>query len=138
MNWVVDASVVIKWFVPEEDQPAAYGLLQDENSLSAPDLLVAEMASIVWKKTVRKELASDQAHLIISGFPNSGIQLLPSLSLRERALEIALLLEHSAYDCFYIAAAERLDTPLVTADKRLLAAVRTTAFQDVVRPLAPS
>lgn len=136
MTTVVDAGVVIKWFVPEADHKAARALLQNEASLTAPDLLVSEVTNIAWKKTVRNEIGHAQARLIVSGFRKSGIELLPSFPVRERALEIGLTLGHPTNDCFYIATAERLGVPFVTADRRLHAIAGDTIFKDLILPLS--
>jgi predicted nucleic acid-binding protein len=63
---VVDASVVLKWFLPEPDSAAADFLLEkflnDEVELVAPDLILVEAASALWKRVVvRKELSADEA-----------------------------------------------------------------------------
>jgi len=50
--------------------------------------------------------------------------LVPVEDLRNRALELAIELDHPIYDCFYLALAERERCPLVTADKRLVAATK--------------
>jgi predicted nucleic acid-binding protein len=42
--FVVDASVVVKWFVPEVYSEAAKRLLSEANDYFAPDLLFAETA----------------------------------------------------------------------------------------------
>ena len=133
---IVDASIVIKWFVPESGHLSARRLLEEEPTLAAPDLLVSELTNVAWKKARRGEIDVAQARLIVSGFPNSGIDLLPSFAVRERALEIALSLGHPAYDCFYIAAAENLKTDVVTADRRLHAAVAESTFSPFVRLLS--
>ena len=54
MKWVIDASVVAKWFAPESDSAKAEELQDDE--LHAPDLLFAETANILWEKQVRREM----------------------------------------------------------------------------------
>jgi predicted nucleic acid-binding protein len=41
MNVVVDASVVLKWFVVEADSPAAL-LVRAEHDIAAPDFLLIE------------------------------------------------------------------------------------------------
>ena len=41
-------------------------------------------------------------------------------------MELAIALDHPAYDCFYIAHAEQLGAPLLTADKKLIAKTRTS------------
>jgi predicted nucleic acid-binding protein len=66
---VVDASVVLKWFLPEPDSAAADFLLEkflnDEVELLAPDLMLAERASALSKRAmVRKELSANEATLI--------------------------------------------------------------------------
>ena len=44
-----------------------------------------------------------------------------------RVLELAYRTQCSAYDCEYVALAQELDVPLVTADKQLVAAFPKTA-----------
>jgi predicted nucleic acid-binding protein len=45
---------------------------------------------------------------------------------------IARELDHAIYDCLYLALAEAEEVAMVTADRRLLAAVRGTALADRV------
>ena len=52
MTLVVDASVAVKWFLPEADTPSAERLLAFAGPLHAPDLLRIEVASAVWKYAV--------------------------------------------------------------------------------------
>jgi predicted nucleic acid-binding protein len=56
---VVDASVVAKWFIPEPYKDNAERLLRDflndRIELTAPDLLIAEVGNLLWKRsTLRK------------------------------------------------------------------------------------
>ena len=53
--FVVDASVVVKWFVPEVHSDAARRLLTLSHEYFAPDLLFAETANTIWKKIRRGE-----------------------------------------------------------------------------------
>jgi predicted nucleic acid-binding protein len=50
---VVDASVAIKWFIQEPDRTAARLLLEPDKRLLAPELLVAEVANAIWKRSSR-------------------------------------------------------------------------------------
>lgn len=52
--YVVDSSVVIKWFTPEIHATAAVRLQTCDNPLHAPDFLDVELAVIVWKKMRRE------------------------------------------------------------------------------------
>lgn len=124
MTLVVDTSVVIKWVVSEEDSERAESLVG--SPLVAPDLLRAQLANALWKKVLlRKELTDAQATRALKR-ASAALRLVPSSPLADRALEIALALSHPVYDCFFLALAEELDAPLVTADRRLLQRVRRT------------
>jgi predicted nucleic acid-binding protein len=48
------------------------------------------------------------------------VELLPTRSLLETAISIALEFDHPAYDCVYIALAAANDCRFVTADDRLI------------------
>ena len=48
-RFVVDASVAIKWFVPEIHAEAARRLLREGITLLAPDLIWAEVANALWR-----------------------------------------------------------------------------------------
>ena len=50
--------------------------------------------------------------------------LVPMAELAASATEIAIKLKHPIIDCFYLALAERECAPLITADKRLIAAAK--------------
>ncbi len=51
MKLTVDASVVVKWFVSELLHKEAHLLLAHRLDLHAPDILLAEFANTIWKKT---------------------------------------------------------------------------------------
>jgi predicted nucleic acid-binding protein len=51
--FVVDTSLVIKWFVPETQSDAARRWLGASHDYVAPDLLFSETGNIVWKKVQR-------------------------------------------------------------------------------------
>ena len=116
---VVDASVVIKWVVEEDGTAEALALRRQK--LIAPDLIVAECANILWKKVRRTELSAEEAGIASRLLANADLDLRPTRSLMNTALEIAIQLDHPAYDCLYLALAEQNDAEFVTADSRLVA-----------------
>ncbi|HKO55026.1 MAG TPA: type II toxin-antitoxin system VapC family toxin [Thermoanaerobaculia bacterium] len=61
MTLVVDASVAIKWFVPEVHSITAIQVLHGEAALAAPDLIYSEFGNTLWKKTRRGELSRASA-----------------------------------------------------------------------------
>jgi predicted nucleic acid-binding protein len=132
---VVDASVAIKWFNAEHDSPLAE-LVPLADALTAPELLVAELCNVCWKLFRRKLLYAQQVDAIPAAIPRYVDFLHPLEALGPRAVTIARALDHPAYDCFYLALAEREHAELVTADRRLLARVAGTPWAAHVRDLA--
>ena len=62
---VVDASVAVKWVIPEAGAADALSLRRQAKLIS-PDLLLAECANILWKKVRRNELSKDEALLAVA------------------------------------------------------------------------
>lgn len=135
MSLVFDASVVIKWFVPENLSAEAMLLLDGVPIVQAPDLVIVETGNIVWKKRRNGEIAGEQASAIVQRIRDSIPILYPAAEMIDRALAIALALDHPVYDCLYIACAEAADGLLVTADGRLHVRTRRSPFHDRVRHL---
>ena len=50
MPYVIDASVAVKWYLAEVHQPEAIIVLDSDEILMAPDLLLSEVGNIIWKK----------------------------------------------------------------------------------------
>ncbi len=132
MNFVVDASVAIKWFLQEPDSARAVALSRQAAQIHAPDLLLAEIANVAWKEAIRKRIAADQARAIAAHIRLSPIRFVPIAALQQRALEIALEVNHSVYDCLYLACAERHEVFLITADKTLMNKTRSSAHAGLV------
>lgn len=138
MTVVVDASVAIKWFVRENLHEEAMLLLAVGDSLHAPDLLLPEIANIAWKKTVRQEIGPEQAARIVEACLDGVPRIVPSSELIARAMQMALALTHSVYDCLYLACAEAMGGVLVTADDGFCRKVQQTALAPLVRYVGES
>lgn len=135
VTYIVDASVAMKWFVRENFHEQALALLDYNEPLAAPDLVVTEVTNIAWKKVIRNEVSREQAHIITQAISRYIPALHPSVNLAERALEIALTLNHPVYDCIYLACAETLGGLLITADWRLHQSVHGSEFAGLVKYL---
>jgi predicted nucleic acid-binding protein len=116
---VIDASVAIKWVIEEHGTREAVSLRR--HRLFAPELLVAECANVLWKKTRRHQLTPEEARLAARLLQHADVELAPMRALLEPATELAIALDHPAYDCVYLALAENLSCDLVTADAKLSA-----------------
>jgi len=135
MNLVIDASVAAKWFIRENLHEQAQNLLAYRDLFHAPDLVVAEVANIAWKKCIRGEIAAAQARLIAAASGHYIPHLHAPVPLIERALEMAIALNHSIYDCLYIACAETVEGVLITADPRLKLRAGDTDIEPLIMHL---
>jgi predicted nucleic acid-binding protein len=125
---VADASVVVKWFVPEIHSDAARRLLAAHHQYLAPDLLFAEAANTIWKKARRGELTSTHGRQLVSDIGRVAVEAVPCRTLADDAHTLATATGRSVYDSMYLALAVRLDTHMVTADDRLVTAMSTFAM----------
>lgn len=116
---VIDASVAIKRLVEEPGTPEALALRR--HRLTAPDLLVAECANILWKQVRRRGLSAQEATLAARLLERADIELAPTRWLLEPATRLAVALDRPAYDGLCLALAESAGCDVVTADERLCA-----------------
>jgi predicted nucleic acid-binding protein len=135
MTIVVDASVALRWCFQLNQSDRAEELLRSGHHLIAPDLVIAEITNAVWKFVIFDKMAPKSAVSAVREIVKAFDELVPMSALRDRALAIAIELRHPAYDCFYLALAERSTAPLVTADERLIGRCADTPFEKLVQSL---
>ncbi len=123
-QFIVDASVAIKWFIPEIHADAACQLLENNYKLAAPELIFSEIGNIIWKKWCRKEITLDTAQGLIKDFQQSPFTIHDTQSLFESTWEIARQYQRSFYDSLYLALAKNQNCQMVTADLKLYNALR--------------
>jgi predicted nucleic acid-binding protein len=116
---VIDASIAVRWFVPEPGSDAATLVLRADAVLLAPDIMPGEATSAWWKKHRRGEMSAEQVERALTRLLAVGIDLIPSAPLLARAVRFAVELDHAVYDCVYLALAIRQGARLATADGRL-------------------
>ena len=116
---VVDASVAVKWVVQEAHSDKA-ALLLACDTLHAPDHWQAEAVNVLWAKSYHGDLSPEDAEermILLLRAPVAGA---PIAGLMARAFAISTMRQVTIYDSLYLALAERLEVPMVTADERLL------------------
>ena len=126
MDYVLDASVAVKWFVEEDHSEAARYLLRrfGEGSvdLFAPSILMYEVGNALWRMVDRLKLLkakyamdtySSFLQLPIHYSEMTGEDVSDSLGL---SLKMGLTL----YDMIYLKLSDKLAKTLITADGEIL------------------
>lgn len=117
---VVDASVLIEALVPEGRLTAEAQDVVSAGEVVAPELVDLEILSALRGLVLGKAIAVVEAEQALSALRNWPLARRPHLPLLPRIWELRDNL--TAYDATYVALAEALGCPLVTADARLAAA----------------
>ena len=117
---VIDASIALKWLLPESLSQEALALLTAYPLLHVPDLVYPEIGNILWKRVRKGEITQEKAGELLSWLANLSLSVHPSAPLIHTALEIACGYGRTVYDSLYIALAVREGCQVVTADEKLL------------------
>ena len=118
---VVDSNVLAYLYLPGEYTARAEALLEREPDWAAPVLWRSEFRNILAGYLRRGSLSLEQA----CGLQREAESLLAGSEFELDSLGVLELVrdsDFSAYDCEFISLAVRLETTLVTMDKKLLRA----------------
>jgi predicted nucleic acid-binding protein len=129
---VVDANIVTKWFVDQVHSDRAERVQTSKQRLVAPQLMIAEVTDALRKHVRVGDISLDQARTALASLPRLFNEIVAMEQLADAALALARKIEHSAYDCFYLALAESRSARLVTADTRLIDRVARTKYKSHV------
>lgn len=133
---IVDASVVYKWIIHERDEAAEAALLLRDRCIagdarvSAPDLLLYEMANILAYKASLSRLDAEEA------WKNFLLLDLPVITTTKIFVGECLTFSRqnhiSVYDAAYVILAKIKQCDLVTADKKLVARVKLPYVRSIL------
>lgn len=118
--YVLDASAAIAWYIPETFAAAARGwqrqLLRGEIRIVVPSLHYWEFGNVLRTFVMRHDLSREDAAEVYALHIDAPLEVHDP----ERATVLATALEFGStvYDAVYIALAEALSAPLITAEKK--------------------
>ena len=118
---VVDSNVLAYLYLPGDYTTAAEALLEGEPDWAAPILWRSEFRNILAGYMRRKSISFEQANSL----QREAEGLLAGSEFEvdsQVVLELVRDSDCSAYDCEFIALAMKLDTTLITMDKKLIRA----------------
>jgi predicted nucleic acid-binding protein len=137
---VVDASVVVRWIVPEKGTSQALALLGRSIDWIAPRLMLSEVAGALRRKVVAGELTAGLAgqglDFVLGMVARGAMRLDNDESVIRSALALSLAHRHKVPDCLYLALAEKAGVALATADLRLSEIAHARQLRIVLVPSA--
>jgi len=135
MELVLDASVIMKWFLPEKLSSKAIEFRQQHLSgkitLSAPCLLPFEIINaLATKSQIEKKVVLQAAKVFY-------FTKIKEHSLNESLANTTVLMVKkyglSAYDASYVALAKKLSCKFITADKKLFNKIKSLKFAKLLK-----
>jgi predicted nucleic acid-binding protein len=127
---VLDSSAVVDYLLGAGASAQVQELIDQEDELAAPDLLVFEVLAVLRREACRQAISRDRAEGAIEDLGDLPLQLYPALPLRSRAW--ALREDLTAAAALFVALAEALDEPLATCDRLLAAAAAKHSSATVI------
>jgi predicted nucleic acid-binding protein len=129
---VLDASVAIKWYIPEVLAAEARRFMAPQFRMHVPSFFAAECGNTVWKKVAqRRELDRDRGREILDELLAYPMQAHETERLVISAYDLAHGVANpklAVYDFVYLALAVALDVRVVTADKLFYDAIQPTSL----------
>ena len=113
---VLDASALLRALLPGTD-PDLIARLGSDRDLHAPHLLDLEIVSALRRLNRSRRLSADRARDALTDLSDLNLTRYPHELLLPRIWQLRENL--TAYDAAYVALAEALEAPLLTADARL-------------------
>jgi predicted nucleic acid-binding protein len=118
---LLDSSVAVKWFVAEVDSGKALDLqqahLRDDLQLHASDILLLESANALRYAGLSEEIILQD----LETFSALGVEIIPfSIDVLNSAVSLSLEHDLAVYDAYFLALAQVMEIPLITADRKML------------------
>ena len=117
MAIVLDASALIAKLTSNEEFAQEIEDLTENNLVIAPDVILLEVISGLYKMSLRKEISSQFFKSTYLQVSQQDITLVPSKDIIPQIDD--LLGNITAYDASYVNLARKLNIPLCTIDKKL-------------------
>jgi predicted nucleic acid-binding protein len=127
---VVDASILVTALADDGDGGERVRRRLIDENLAAPELVDLEVTSVLRRLTAQRELDQVRALRAIEDLGDLRIELVSHRPLLERCWQLRDNL--TVHDAVYVALAELLEVPLLTADRKVATAPGPTCFIELL------
>jgi predicted nucleic acid-binding protein len=134
--YIIDASAAVCWFVREDEAIDASFLLDNSIKRIAPDLIFSEVSNVIQRKVRLGQLTWERADAALATLDRLFDEVVPSQKLYRQAFDLSRKLDHSVYDCIYLAAALSTESGfLVTLDSKFLTKAKAAGADSRIHTL---
>ena len=140
---ILDSNILVKLVMNEsgskEARAAVANILKKGGALYTVDLALAEGLNVIWKHaSVLKDLELEEANSAVEDLARiyDGLNIIAAREITTEAMHVALTQNISVYDALYIAAAQKMNGTLYTADQKLCNAANGITNTKLLKPKA--
>jgi len=131
---VLDASVVLKWFVSEKDSDKAEMLRSEyylgQRDIVVPDLILYEISNAL---NYHPDFEPSEIKVALQTLFDIGIEIVtPTQMLMNKTVDIASENNVTCYDASYFALAQDLQTDFITADQKFYDKLFQNNLRDII------
>ena len=134
-DFVLDSSVVVKWFCQEENTDLALefrkGHVNGYVNIAFPDLVIYEIANAL---RYNRKLTEDDVKNSVNSLNDLGVDIIvPTKKITESAISLAFEHDITLYDAYFVALAKELGFEFVTADDKLYNKIKKLKFAKLLK-----
>ena len=134
-DFVLDSSVIVKWFCQEEDTDLALkfreGHINGDVSIAFPDLVIYELANALrYNSKITQDDVKDSANSLF----DLGVDIIvPTKKITDSAISLAFDYDITLYDAYFVALAKELGFEFVTADENFYKKIKELKFVKLLK-----
>ena len=134
-GFVLDSSVIVKWFVEEEFTNKALlfrqALLVGKIEIVASDLILYEIPNAL---KFSQKLNEEDIKKVISSLFGIGMEItVPVRRILDSAIDLSFKFSITLYDAYFIALAEGIGYEFITADEKLYNKTKVLKFVKILK-----
>ena len=129
MTAIIDTSGALEILLQKDKANKFSTILQESSLVLAPDLFISELANTLWKYHRANIFAKDECVQFIKDGLNCVDKFIDSKELWLEAFAEGVNNNHSVYDMFFMVAARRNASIIITADSILAAICKKNNIQ---------